>query len=301
MSNGLLVTGARGLVGSTIKCEFPINRQYDLCNKIDCDLMFSELKPTSVIHCAAKVGGISANMRNKGQFFYDNIMINTNVVEGCRKFGVEKLIGFLSTCVFPDHVTYPLTESKIHLGPPHESNYAYAYAKRMLDIQIRAYREEYGVNYTTVIPTNVYGPNDNFSLNDGHVIPMLIHKVYLAQKNNTNLEVWGSGKAKREFIYSYDVGNITTELLDVYNDSEPLILSNSIEITIKDLVDLIVDEFNFKGKIIFDSSKPEGQLRKPTDNSQLKNVLPNFKFTPIELGLKRTVEWFIKNYDNARK
>jgi GDP-L-fucose synthase len=124
-------------------------------------------------------------------------MINTNVIESSRKVGVTNLVSFLSTCVFPDNIEYPLTEKKIHLGEPHFSNYPYAYAKRIADIQIRAYREQYSVKYTSVIPCNIYGPNDNFSLEQGHVIPMLIHKLYLAQQNNTDFVIWGSGKPLR--------------------------------------------------------------------------------------------------------
>lgn len=301
MNQKLLVTGARGLVGSTIECDFPIAREYDLKNSYECDKMFAEKTPTHVIHCAAKVGGLGANMNFKGEFFYDNIMINTNVVESARKHNVKNFLGFLSTCIFPDKVDYPLDESKIHLGPPHDSNYPYAYAKRMLDVQINAYREQFGLNYTTIIPTNVYGPNDNFSLTHGHVIPMLINKMYLAKKNNTFFEVWGSGEAKREFIYSEDLGKIAKFLVGNEVKYTTIIASDSQEIKIKDLVDLIIQEFNFKGKVVFDTSKPDGQLRKPTNSGLLKELMPDFTFTPIESGMRQTINWFIENYDNARK
>ena len=197
----LLVTGANGLVGSSIISDIKIGKEFDLRNSEETNQMFELHKPTHVIHCAGKVGGLSANMNYKGEFFYDNIMINTNVIEFARKHNVKKLVSFLSTCIFPNEIEYPITEKKIHFGEPHFSNYPYAYAKRMADIQIRAYREQYGVEYVSVIPTNIYGPNDNFSLNNGHVIPMLLHKLYLAQKNNTDFIVWGSGKPLREFIY----------------------------------------------------------------------------------------------------
>ena len=171
----------------------------------------------------------------------------------------------------------------------------------MADVQIRAYREQYGLNYTSVIPTNIYGPNDNFSLEHGHVMPMLIHKLYNAQKNNTDFIVWGSGKPLREFIFSKDVARLSEWAIDNYNESEPIIFSPSEEISIIDLVDLLVKEFNFKGKVIFDNSKPDGQFRKPSDNSKLKSYLPNFEFTPIEQGLKETINWFIENYEKTRK
>jgi GDP-L-fucose synthase len=148
-----LVTGGTGLVGSAIIADVKVGRNYDLTNPLICDSMFNEHKPTHVIHCAAKVGGLGGNMNYKGEYFRDNIMINTNVIESARKAGVTNLVSFLSTCVFPDDIEYPLTEKKIHLGEPHFSNYPYAYAKRMADIQIRAYREQYGLNYKSVIPT----------------------------------------------------------------------------------------------------------------------------------------------------
>ena len=297
----LLVTGGNGLVGSSINADIRIGKEYDLRNLEDANTMFNLYKPTHVIHCAGKVGGVGGNMNYKGEYFYDNIMINTNVIEQARKCGVEKLVSFLSTCVFPDNVEYPLTESKIHLGEPHFSNYPYAYAKRMADIQIRAYREQYGLNYVSVIPTNIYGPNDNFSLTQGHVMPMLIHKLYLAQKNNTDFVVWGSGKPLREFIYSKDIATLSEWAVNNYNDPEPIIFSTSYEISIMDLVDLLVKEFNFKGKVIFDKSKPDGQFRKPSDNTKLKSYLPDFNFTPIEEGLKETINWFIENYEKTRK
>jgi GDP-L-fucose synthase len=299
--NKLLVTGGYGLVGSHIKSDIKIGREIDLTNPHLTYEAFEKHKPTHIIHCAGKVGGLGGNMKYKGEYFYDNIMINTNVIESARKVGVENLVCFLSTCVFPDNIEYPLTEKKIHLGEPHSSNYPYAYAKRMADIQIRAYREQYGLNYKSVIPTNIYGSNDNFSLEHGHVIPMLIHKLFLAKETKTDFTVWGSGKPLREFIYVKDVARLSEWVLNNYNESEPIILSPSSEISIIDLVDLLVNYFNFKGKVIFDDSKPDGQFRKPSDNSKLMSYLPDFKFTPIEEGIKETIEWFIENYTYARK
>lgn len=308
----LLVTGANGLVGSQFKGDVIkiTSKHGDLKNPktIDSLLHFyadKELRKEHVvdkiIHCAAKVGGVGGNMKYKGEFFYDNIMINTNVIESARKHGIKKLVVFLSTCVFPDNVEYPLTESKIHLGPPHFSNDAYAYAKRMAEVQIRAYREQYGVNYTSVIPTNIYGPNDNFNIENGHVIPSLIHKCYLARENNTDLVIWGSGEPLREFIYSKDVAELALWVLDNYDESEPIILSTSEEISIKYVVKVIVEAMNFKGNVIFDKTKPDGQFRKPSDNSKLMSYLPDYKFTPFDVGIKETVEWFEKNYPNIKQ
>ena len=298
----LLVTGGTGLVGSAISADIKISsKDVNLKDLHETNAAFKVLNPTHVIHCAGKVGGLGGNLNAKGEYYYDNIMINTNVIEACRICGVEKLICFLSTCVFPDKTTYPLTENMIHLGEPHNSNFGYVYAKRMADIQIRAYKEQYGLNYISVIPTNIYGPNDNFNIKNGHVLPSLIHKCYLAKKNNTDFEVWGSGTPLREFIYSKDVAKICKLLLERYNGEEPIILSSSIEYSIKQIVEIIVKLMDFKGNIKWLSNKPDGQYRKPADNSKLLSIIPDFKFTPIEVGLKETINWFITNYEQIRK
>ena len=298
----VLITGGYGMVGSAMESQIKLSRETcDLTNPKQTEKLFQLIKPDGVIHCAGKVGGIGGNSNYKGEYFYDNLMINTNVIEAARKAGVKNLVAFLSTCVFPDKVKYPLTIDQIQLGEPHESNYPYAYAKRMADVQIRAYREQYGINYTSIIPSNIYGPNDNFNLNHGHVMPMLIHKLYLAKQNKTNFTVWGSGKPLREFIYSKDIAKIAEWALFNYEGTDPLIVSGDEEISIKDLVGLLVDEFKFKGKVIFDKTKPDGQLRKPSDNSKIKELMPDFEYTPFEQGIKETVNWFIENYDEARK
>ena len=310
--NRTIVTGSNGLVGSQFKGDIIqlTSKVCDLRKQNDVNKIFEfytdsniqkDYSVDKVIHCAGKVGGVKNNMLHKGEFYYDNIMINTNVIEASRVYGIKKLVAFLSTCIFPDKIDYPLTEDKIHLGAPHSSNDGYAFAKRMGAVQIQAYREQYDLDYKSVIPTNIYGINDNFSVENGHVIPSLIHKCYIARENKTDLIVWGSGKPLREFIYSKDIAKLTEWVLNDYKDSSPIILGNSIEISIMDVVDLIVKEMNFKGKVIFDTTKPEGQFRKPSDNSKLMSYLPDFKFTPIEDGLKETIDWFQNNYKNIRK
>lgn len=299
----ILITGGNGLVGSEFRGDQylkPSSKEYDLTDKDQTyRLMLKGFD--GIIHCAANVGGVGANMNYKGEFFYNNIMINTNVIEGARLSGVKNLVAFLSTCIFPNEIDYPLTEKKIHLGPPHFSNDAYAYAKRMTDVQIRSYNEQYGLNYKSVIPTNIYGPNDNYDIVNGHVIPSLIHKCYLARENKTDLTIWGSGTPLREFIFSKDVAKLTEWVLHNYKENEPIILSTSEEISIKDVVDMIVELMNFKGNVLFDTTKPDGQFRKPSDNSKIKNYLPDYKFTPIYEGLKETIEYFEKNYNLIRK
>lgn len=304
MVNKILVTGGYGLVGSEFNGPnyIPLSSsECDLRVRHQVDEVLEKINFDSIIHCAGRVGGVGGNMSRKGEFFYDNIMINTNVIESARVHGIKNLVSFLSTCIFPDSVEYPLTEKKIHLGPPHFSNDAYAYAKRMTDIQIRSYKEQYGLNYKSVIPTNIYGPNDNYDIMGGHVIPSLIHKCYLAKQNDTPFVIWGSGNPLREFIFSKDVAKLTEWVLDEYKEPEPIILSTSEEIKIKDLVNMIVEIMDFNGQIIFDKTKPDGQLRKPSDNKKLKKYLPDFKFTPLYDGLKVTIEYFEKNYNNLRK
>jgi GDP-L-fucose synthase len=301
MHNKVLVTGGYGLVGSALYADIRIGREHDLRDPYQVNRMYELHKPTHVVHCAAKVGGVGGNMSYKADYFYDNIMMNTNVIEGARVHGVRKLVNFLSVCVFPDNVEYPLTADKVHLGEPHHSNNAYAYAKRMSDVQINAYREQYGINYTSVIPTNIFGPGDNYSLVHGHVIPMLIHKLYLAQRNNTDFVVWGSGKSRREFIFSKDLGKMVEFVLDHYNEPSPIILSTSDEISIREVVDLLVELFNFKGNVIFDTTQPEGQYRRPSDNTKILEYMPGFIFTPFYDAMKESVEWFINNYETVRK
>jgi GDP-L-fucose synthase len=296
-----LITGGSGLVGSNIEAEIKLGSiDGDLRDWSQVKNIFEKYRPTHVVHAAARVGGVGGNMRAKGEFFYDNIMINTNVLEACRIYNVKKVVSFLSTCIFPESIEYPLTEKKIHLGAPHWSNYGYAYSKRMLDVQTEVYRDQYKVDFVSVIPTNIYGLNDNFNLDSGHVIPSLIHKCYLAKTNNTDFNVWGSGTPLREFIYSKDIGKLTNWALENYDESEPIIFSTSQEISIKDLVGLIVSIIGFEGDVVWQSDKPDGQFRKPSSNKKLMSYVPDFKFTPIEVGLKETIEHFTQNYPNLR-
>lgn len=299
----LLVTGGTGLVGSSISnVDVRLgSKDADLKSWSQTDKLFNKHRPTNVIHCAARVGGLGGNMSAKGEFYYDNIMINTNVIEACRKYDVKKLICFLSTCVFPDDATYPLTEEMIHSGEPHSSNFGYAYAKRMADVQIRAYKEQYGLNYLSVIPCGVYGLNDNFNIKSGHVIPSLIHKCYIAKHTNTDLEVWGSGKPLREFLYSKDIGKICNYLIENHSGTDPIILTSGLEYSIRDIVSLIVNAMEFKGSVKWLDDKPDGQYRKPASNERLLSIIPNLELTPIEVGIKETVEWFTENYERARK
>ena len=246
-----LITGGSGLIGSEFETGIKITRKdFNLINPIEVDKMFKTYQPNYVIHTAGKVGGVGANINFKGDFYYENMMINTNIIHYAKQNNVKRGLSFLSTCVFPDKVDYPLTEEKIHLGPPHESNDSYAYAKRMVDIQTKSYNEQYGTKYFCVIPTNVYGPKDNYNLENSHVLPAMIHKCYNAIIENKDWVLWGAGKPLREFIYSKDIANICDILIDKYKETEPIILSTSIEISIKDLAHMVAKIMGYKKNII---------------------------------------------------
>ena len=238
------------------------------------------------------------------EFFRENILINDNVMECCRIYKVTKLVSFLSTCIFPDKTTYPIDETMLHDGPPHPSNEGYAYAKRLLDTLNRAYAEEYGCHFTSIIPTNIYGPHDNFSIPHGHVIPGLIHKCYLAQQQNEPLVIWGSGKPLRQFIYAGDLAALTVWVLRSYeNDPTPITLSvdEQDEVSIQDVALAVAKALKFEGEIVFDTTKADGQYQKTASNRKLRQHLPDFQFTPIEEGIQKAVDWFVANYETCRK
>lgn len=302
----ILITGGSGMVGNAFKRIIPnavyiSSNDYDLRSHFETGRMFAVYKPKYVIHLAAKVGGIKANMENLGDFYTDNILINTNVLESAKIFNVKKVVSLLSTCVYPNDVQYPLTEKQIHNGPPHQSNYAYAYAKRMLDIQSRAYREQHGCNFITAVPNNLFGENDNYDLNDSHVIPAMMHKMHLAKQKDESVVLWGNGSPLREFTYSLDLANILLFLLEHYSDPEPINVGNTGEYSIMEIAQLIAAYIDFNGPIVWDSTKPSGQLRKPSDNSKLLSLgwRPEM-YTDFKVALLAATDWFSINYSNAR-
>lgn len=312
----VLVTGGTGLVGMALQKivateEKRPNEQWFFTGAEECDLtslestrkLFHKHRPTHVIHLAAMVGGLFHNLRQNLQFFRMNMQINDNVLLLCHETGVEKCVSCLSTCVFPDKTTYPIDETMIHNGPPHNSNFGYSYAKRMIDVLNRGYAQEFGRKYTAVIPCNVFGPYDNYNLENGHVIPALIHKTYLAKRDGRPLEVFGSGKPLRQFIYSLDLARLFVWVIRNYEEIEPIILSvnEEDEVTIMDAVHAVVEAFDFKGEIRKDETKADGQYKKTASNAKLRKYLSDFKFTPFKVAVKESVDWFAANYDNARK
>lgn len=298
----LLVTGGSGLIGSTIPAQFkPSRDELNLMNIDDIVLYLHSNQIDSIIHCAGKVGGVKANQTKLGEFFYENIIMNTNLLEAARICGVDKVVSFMSTCVFPSKTKYPLVEEYIHKGEPHETNYGYAYAKRMLDVHSRAYRDQYGCNFVTIIPCNVYGCNDYYNLDDSHVIPALIHKCYLAKRDNTDFLVWGDGKAKREFMYADDAGKIALNCLENYNDPHPLIVAPDKEYTIKQVVNYIVEIMEFDGNVVYQESEVKGQHRKPSDTTKMSENHINYKFTSLRKGLEQSIKWFVAYYESEAR
>ncbi|XP_064410587.1 GDP-L-fucose synthase [Latimeria chalumnae] len=312
----ILVTGGTGLVGKAIETVvrkgekrpdeewiFISSKDADLTNTAETKALFDKHRPTHVIHLAAMVGGLFRNIKYNLEFWRKNVHINDNVLHTAYEHGVEKVVSCLSTCIFPDKTTYPIDETMIHSGPPHSSNFGYSYAKRMIDVQNRAYHQQYGCQFTAVIPTNVFGPFDNFNIEDGHVLPGLIHKVYLAKKNNSALTVWGSGKPRRQFIYSLDLARLFIWVLREYDEIDPIILSvgEEDEVSIKEAAESIVEGMSFTGEVLFDLTKSDGQFKKTASNSKLRRYLPDFQFTPFKQAIKESCDWFTANYALARK
>lgn len=308
----ILVTGGTGLVGNgiqQIKNDYDFDflfigsKDCDLLNLADVKLLFEKNKPDYVIHLAAFVGGLFKNIKYPVDMYEKNIIINSNVLKCCHDYNVKKTVCCLSTCIFPDKTTYPINEEMLHNGPPHVSNYAYAYAKRMLDIQCKTYQEQYNDNFICVIPTNIYGIHDNYSLEDGHVIPSLIHKCYLAKQSKKPFIVCGSGKPLRQFIFSTDLGKLIMWSLLEYNEKKSIILSvgENAENSIEQISRIIAREFDYEKNLLFDNSFSDGQFKKTADNSKLMIFLPEFKFTDINEGIKISVKWFCDNYNIAKK
>lgn len=304
----ILITGSSGMVGFSFldlknKYNFlrPSSKELNLLKYNDLNKFIKKEKPDAVIHLAAKVGGVKINTEKISDFYLDNIKINTNLLESCHNNNIQKVVSLLSTCIYPDDIKYPLIENQIHNGPPHKSNYGYAYAKRMLDIHTKTLRQQYKRKYICAIPNNLYGENDNFDLENSHVIPALIRKIYEAKINNKNVELWGDGSPLREFTYAKDISEILLFLLENYDSDEPVNIGNANEISIKELAEKISNLLSYKGEIIWNTNMPLGQYRKPSCNKKLLDLgWKKENYTSLDDGLKSTINWFLKNYPNVR-
>ena len=311
-SKKVLVTGGAGFLGSHFVkklkqrgCEnifVPLIEEYDLVDIEAIKRLYQDAKPDIVIHLAAVVGGIGANRVNPGKFFYDNIMMGTQMMEQGRQFGIEKFVALGTICCYPKFTSVPFKEEDLWNGYPEETNAPYGLAKKMLLVQSQAYRQQYGFNSIFLMPVNIYGPGDNFNPESSHVIPAIIKKCFDAQKSSTNspftihhspITVWGTGKPTREFLYVEDAAEGILLATEKYNKCDPVNLGAGFEISIKDLIELIAKLTGFKGRIILDTSKPDGQPRRCLDTSKAEKEFGFRVKMDFEEGLKRTIEWYL--------
>ena len=304
----ICVTGGGGFLGQRVVnrlresgCDnlFVVRRrEYDLVRGDDVERLYREIKPQLVIHLAAVVGGIGANRDNPGRFFYENIMMGVQLMEGARHHSVEKFVQLGTVCAYPKFARVPFKEDDLWNGYPEETNAPYGLAKKALLVQAQGYRQQYGLNAIYLLPVNLYGPGDNFDPASSHVIPALIKKcVDAVEHGASSIEVWGSGSATREFLYVDDAAEGIVLATEKYNGPEPINLGSGREISIRDLATLIANETGFPGEIIWDRSKPDGQPRRALDVSRAIELL-NFRAqTDFVDGLRRTIEWYRENRD----
>lgn len=301
----LLITGGAGFLGSHVveklkknRCGnifIPRSKDYDLVKEDAVTRVYEDAKPDIVIHLAAKVGGIGANRANPGKFFYDNLMMGAQVMEIGRQMKIEKFVAISTICAYPKFTPVPFKEENLWNGYPEEINAPYGMAKKMLLVQSQAYRQQYGFNSICLFPVNLYGPRDNFDPESSHVIPALIKKCIDAVRNNdSQIIVWGTGKPTREFLYVEDAAEGILLATEKYNKSEPINLGAGFEISIYDLVNLIVKFTGFTEKIVWDSSRPDGQPRRTLDVTRAEKEIRFKAKTDFEEGLRKTIEWYMK-------
>ena len=293
----VLVTGASGLVGRSL-CAIegpewiPVStKDADLRDITQVEKLFQKHMPIDgVIHLAANVGGMFKNLKKPVDMLEDNILMNTNLLKVAHKNDIKRVLCYLSTCVFPDPAPqYPVTAAMLHRGHPHSSVESYGFSKRIMEIHCRAYQRQHGRQYFCVVPPNIYGPHDNLNIEEAHVIPALIHKCILAKHNNTPLAIAGDGTPERQFVYSKDIAKLTLWAFENYDDMQvPLMMCPpGCEVSIKKIVDAVVDAVGFTGPIEYGSEN--GQLKKTADETQVNHGI---EFTPLEQGIRETVEWF---------
>ena len=300
------VTGGKGFLGTHLVeklkkrgCEDIMIAdlpEYDLRNKEDILKMYDEQKPDIVIHLAAVVGGIGANRENPGKFFYDNAIMGIQLIEYAREMNLGKFVCLGTICAYPKFTPVPFKEKDLWKGYPEETNAPYGLAKKMLLVQLQSYRQQYDFNGIYLLPVNLYGPGDNFDSKSSHVIPALVKKCVDAKKEGKDhINVWGTGKASREFLYVEDAAEGILLATEFYNEPEPVNLGAGFEITIRDLVDLIVELTGFEGEIRWDTSKPDGQPRRMLDTSRAKEKFGFQAKTEFKEGLRKTIDFYETN------
>jgi GDP-L-fucose synthase len=308
----VVVTGGSGFLGSALvprlnaaaaEVFVPRSGECDLRERAAIDQMLEKTKPALVFHLAAACGGIYANQKNPGKFFYDNAIMGINLIEAARlyssKFKVPefKLVIVGTICAYPKFTPVPFREEDLWKGYPEETNAPYGLAKKMLLVQAEAYRTQYGLNSIYLLPVNLYGPGDNFDPEDSHVIPGLIRKMVEGrEKNLPSVQVWGSGEATRDFLYVEDCAEALMLAAEKYNDADPVNLGKGDEISIQELARLIQKAAKFEGKLEWDKSRPDGQPRRSLDTSRARDRFGFVAKTPFEAGLRATVEWFEKHH-----
>lgn len=306
----IVITGGGGFLGSHVvealrhrdvsedNILIPLQRDYDLTTHEGVNRMFKDFQPTVVIHLAAVVGGIGANRRYPGSFFYKNLMMGAMLIEEARRNDVKKLVAIGTICAYPKFTPIPFREEDLWNGYPEETNAPYGLAKKMLLVQTQAYRQEYNFNGIYLLPVNLYGPGDNFNPEYSHVIPALIKKCIDARESSAPyVEVWGTGRATREFLYVKDAARGIILATERYDSSEPCNLGAGFEISIRELAMLIVAETKFKGDIKWDRSKPDGQPRRLLDTARAESSFGFKARVGFRDGLRETIKW----YENFRQ
>ncbi len=302
-SKRICVTGGGGFLGQRVVyklrdygCDslFVVRRQeYDLVRCKDVERLYRDVNPQIVIHLAAVVGGIGANRENPGRFFYENIMMGVQLIEGARQHSVEKFVQLGTVCAYPKFARVPFSEEDLWNGYPEETNAPYGIAKKALLVQAQGYRDQYGLNAIYLLPVNLYGPGDNFDPASSHVIPALIKKcVDAVTRGDERIEVWGTGRATREFLYVDDAAEGIVLAAEKYSGREPINLGSGHEISIRDLVSLIAEETGFLGEVVWDKSKPDGQPRRALDVNRAYEELGFRARTDFVEGLRKTIEWY---------
>src|SRR5436309_7953237 len=295
----VLVTGGAGFFGSFIverlkasgtgEVIVPRCRHYDLVDGAAVRRLYADARPHLVIHLAATVGGIGANQRHPGEFFYKNLMMGAQMMEEGRRHGVEKFVAVGTVCSYPKHTFVPFSEDDLWNGYPEETNAPYGLAKKMLIVQSQAYREEYGFNAINLLPTNLYGPRDNFDLETSHVIPALIRKMISSPEE---IVLWGDGSPTREYLYVEDAAEGLVLAADRYDGAEPVNLGTGVETSIRETAELVADIVGFDGRIVWDTSMPNGQPRRSLDASRAEELFGFRARTPLREGLERTIAWY---------